>query len=158
MPNLELTWSLWVSHTWTRYRLVKGVGSGFWIFLEYQSDSSCEILLDFVESCWISKRLGQISMRSQQFSIDRTENTNKPLLSVENDGFSMCRWLKISFSCSDLPFLGFGGGDLSLTVISVGWPVLGTSWASGSGHEFVWTPLVAFYDLLNRWVTCGSQS
>ena len=89
-----MTQSLWVSRTWTCCWLVKGVGSGFWIFLEYQSDSSCEILLDFVESYWISKRLGQISMRSQQISIDRTENTNKPLLSVENDGFPMCRRLK----------------------------------------------------------------
>ena len=41
---------------------------------------------------------------------------------------------------------GVGGAAVLDRLERVGLLVLGTSWAGGSDHEFVWTPVVAFYD------------
>ena len=73
-------------------------------------------------SSWILTRSRLISLSSGQISIDRTKNTDEPLLPMVNSNFPasiQSGWLKIGFSTSnqptDMPFLGSRGKDPSST-------------------------------------------
>ena len=95
------------------------------------------ILSKAFEFCEIWPDLDEIRLNLDEISPDIYEirpnlnildkNTSKPLLSVENNNFSMCRQssqLKIGFSSSNLPidppFSGSRNGDPLPTVIDIG--------------------------------------